>query len=207
MLNATPDSKADSLQSGSEDQQLHTEVPKTNGVASTSPKNDGIVSGTNITGTSPLPTDPPQSDIDTCLQIENDISMKKMGTENEVNTSSEAISESSYTSETIPTSINKEAPAILQSNGSGSSKPEGNTSLETKATISTKMSTIPTTKTEIPVAVTSQVSTDKESNDINMAATNGRTDDVNHEMESNTAECQLANKDGSPKSSSHGTAL
>lgn len=180
MEDATLDSKADVLQTGSGDQQLCIEVPKMNDVATTSLMNDGTVSESYITGAkmSPTSTDSPPSEVNTCLPIENDVSVKETATPTEVDASSKT-SESSNISEYI---INEEASEIPQTNDSSKmstpSQTEVDVSLETKAS-SITTSTITSNKTEIPVAVTSQISnisTDEESNAKEMSATNSSTD-------------------------------
>lgn len=177
MEDATLDSKADVLQTGSGDQQLRIEVPKMNDVATTSL---GTVSESYITGAkmSPTSTDSPPSEVNTCLPIENDVSVKETATPTEVDASSKT-SESSNISEYI---INEEASEIPQTNDSSRmstpSQTEVDVSLETKAS-SITTSTITSNKTEIPVAVTSQISnisTDEESNAKEMSATNSSTD-------------------------------
>lgn len=183
MEDATLDSKADVLQTGSGDQQLCIEVPKMNDVATTSL---GTVSESYITGAkmSPTSTDSPQSEVNTCLPIENDVSVKETATPTEVDASSKT-SECSN----IEISINEEASEIPQTNDSSKmstpSQTEVDVSLETKAS-SITTSTITSNKTEIPVAVTSQISnistdeelgkTDEESNAKEMSATNSSTD-------------------------------
>lgn len=178
VMDATLDSKVDVLQTGSGDQQLNGEVPKMNDVTTTSPKNDGTVSESYETRAkmSPMSTDPPPSDVNTCFPIETDVSMKKMATPTEVNVSS-GTSESSNVSECVQISINEEAAEIPQRNGSGkmpstSSQTEIDVLLETKASSITTF-TIATNKTEIPVVVTSHIS---ESNATNTSAINCRTD-------------------------------
>lgn len=178
VMEATLDSKADVLQTGSGDQQLNGEVPKMNDVATTSLKNVGTVSESYETRAqiSPMSTDPPPSDVNTCLPKENDVSMKKMATPTEVNVSS-GTSESSNISECVEIPINEEAAEIPQSNcvGKMSSTSSLDVSLETNAS-SITTSTIATNKTEIPVVVSSKITTDEESNASNSSATNCRTD-------------------------------